>query len=524
MKLQNYKDSYNNINNNIDDKYNSSASKEINEDMKNYYLIKYRNLYGNSFNDQELMDIFMKNNYNDEQIKVDIKAILKINDSKKLDFSENKDDHYSPSFGQNSKPKNKKINRENIKKKIYFNSPKNEKYKEKENNSQKDTEVPSDYAPPPKHDEIRNINSINNNNQNINDILLEYKKEMFNKLKNQNYSYKSTKSREDELNYDNIAKCRTEKNVKKNYEKEIMDINKNINRINKNVIKNNSPGPECIPLKNKRINNNQDINKDLKKKYIKQFFGNMKNYNNIRTNNPGKSPDITKRSNILNSSPDKVEYYEKKIYTYKPGAKKIMTKKKTPYNSLEINSKVNDICISSCYDNPQRDQILKMINQKKKQNPDKIVEVLFTQFPTPLPFYPDMYQPYNQYNPYMNMCVMPTPQNYPIQTPMIQTPFNNNQMQNYDNNINQNTKGTNNLNNHAVVTNAGNLSDTQNSLTNSQLNHMNNITSNSNYNLNNNNNNINNLIPNNIAIDNLNNKSIGNLSNSGNINTSSSFK
>ena len=188
----------------------------------------------------------------------------------------------------------------------------------------------------------------------------------------------------------------------------------------------------CLSEKKNKNNNNQnqEMNKELKKKYIKYFFGNMKNYrNNIRTNNPGKSPDITKRKNILNSSPDKVEYYEKKIYTYKRGTKNNSSNKKTPYNYLEIESKVNDIYISACYDNPQREQILKMINEKRKQNQDKIVEVLFTQFPNPLSFYSNMYQPYNQYNPYMYM--IPSPTNYPMQPPMITPSINENQIRNY---------------------------------------------------------------------------------------------
>ena len=154
MKLQYYKESNNN--NNIDDRYISSASKEVNEEKQNNYLNKYRKLYGNSFSDIELLDIFSKNNYNENLIKADIKALLEINDSKKSEFSGNKEDHYSPSFGHKSYSKNEKINNENIKKRMHFNSPVKEK--EKENNSQKDTEVPSDYAPPPKHDDIRNIN------------------------------------------------------------------------------------------------------------------------------------------------------------------------------------------------------------------------------------------------------------------------------------------------------------------------------------------------------------------------------
>ena len=511
MKLQYYKDSNNN--NNIDDQYYSSASKENNEEKQNNYLIKFRKLYGNSFSDVELLDIFSKNNYNENEIKADIKALLEINDSKKLEYSKRKDEHYSPSFGHSSNNKKNKINTENIKKKMYFNSPNKEK--EKENNSQKDTEVPSDYAPPPKHGDIRNLNMINND-ENINDILLEYKKEMFNKLKCQNYSYKSNKSKKDELNYENVSKCRTEKNIKTNHENDIIDINKK-----NNVITNNSPGPECItPLSKKQnqINNNQEINKELKKKYIKYFFGNIKNYNNnIRTNNPGKSPDITKRKNILDSSPDKIEYYEKKIYTYKRGNKFNSSNKKTQNNSLQIESKVNDVYISSCYDNPQRDHIIKMVNEKRKQNPDKIVEVLFTQFPSPVPFYSNMYQPYGQYNPYMYM--MPSPNNYPMQPPMINPSLNDGQIPQYTNINNKEINNTNNYN----VTTKGNLSESQNSLNSSDMNRINNITQitpNMNYNLNNN------YLSasNNIVVDNLNNKSIVNISNSGNINSSSSFK
>ena len=121
MKLQYYKDSNNN--NNIDERYNSSALKEINKEKLNNYLIKYREIYGNAFSDVELIDIFTKNNYNDEQIKSDIKALLEINDSKKIDHSDKKEDHYSPSFGHTSNKKNIKIKNESIKKKIYFISP-----------------------------------------------------------------------------------------------------------------------------------------------------------------------------------------------------------------------------------------------------------------------------------------------------------------------------------------------------------------------------------------------------------------
>ena len=115
MKLQYYKDS--NYNNNNEERFYSSASKDNNEEKQNEYLIKYKEIYGNSFSDVELLDIFRKNNYDDKRIKDDIKALLSIEDSKKLE--------YSPSFGQNSDIKTSKIKTEKIKKKnIIFNSAK----------------------------------------------------------------------------------------------------------------------------------------------------------------------------------------------------------------------------------------------------------------------------------------------------------------------------------------------------------------------------------------------------------------
>ena len=83
MKLQYYKESINN--NNIDDNYISSASKENNKEKQNSYLIKYRKLYGNSFSDIELLDIFERNNYIDKKIIKDINVLLSIEKDKHLE-------------------------------------------------------------------------------------------------------------------------------------------------------------------------------------------------------------------------------------------------------------------------------------------------------------------------------------------------------------------------------------------------------------------------------------------------------
>ena len=70
-----------------------------------------------------------------------------------------------------------------------------------------------------------------------------------------------------------------------------------------------------------------NINKELKKKYIREFFGYMKNYskgmsNNIHRSNWGKYPDFNnRRENILDTSPDKEQFYKHKLLTQKKGFK-----------------------------------------------------------------------------------------------------------------------------------------------------------------------------------------------------------
>jgi hypothetical protein len=172
----------------------------------------------------------------------------------------------------------------------------------------------------------------------------------------------------------------------------------------------------------------------------------MKNYtNNIRRADWEKSPDLKRRENILDTSPDK-EDDNRKILTYKKGIKNYYSNesdyknnklnKYKEYKYLQIDNKVNDIFISACYDNPQRDQYLKLINEKRKQNPDKVIEFLIPQFPPMFPMTP--YQNmYSQYNPYMNMYMMPPPQ---IPNPMMNIMNNNNNPVQNANKNNNNTE------------------------------------------------------------------------------------
>ena len=172
--------------------------------------------------------------------------------------------------------------------------------------------------------------------------------------------------------------------------------------------------------------------------------------------------------------------------------------------------KVNDIFIAACYDNPQRDQFLKIFNEKRKENPDKVIELIIPQIPSmpSLPFYSNVYPPCSQFNPYMNMYMMPSPIQYPTQNVLNSQIINNesfNNSQNINNNIVtpiNNTKNLNSLNNIEIM-----------QLNYNQINQLNN------------NSNANSFLVNNMGMNNYSNKkSSGNVSNSGIINTTSSFK
>ena len=296
---------------------------------------------------------------------------------------------------------------------------------------------------------------------------------LFRKLKNADYSYKSNKNKKDEINSDDYLRNRNEINKK----------NINLTENNKKIkIENNSPGPECLPYQKSQIN--QNINKDLKKKYMRDFFGNMKNYtNNIKRTNWEKSPDFNRKDILLDTSPDKVDFFQRKVHTYKKGFENYYSNennynenKKKEYKYLKIENKINDFYISASYDNPQREQYLKIINEKRKQNPDKIIEFLIPQFPSLFPSiqpYQNMYTSYNQYNPYMNMYMIPAPQfsmrnpnqiinNIPVQ--------NNNNYISTEQNNNNNYKKTETPENPNILTQAQIMQQSNNNQINVKIN------------------------------------------------------
>ena len=416
MDLQYSKNSINKNNNRRYPKYFSISRKIFTKKEQNEYLNKYHNLYGNSFSDVELLDIFAKNNYNDEKIEEDIKNLLSFGNNNNLDKDiDEEDDEFLPSFGPNFNSNKKNNKNDNtftpcsikIGKKIF----------------QKNIDFSSDYISSPKD---KDINKINNKSQ---DLLIEYKKDLFKKLKEGNYSYKPSKNKKDEINFDDDDEDDFIKNKIQYYSNNNHKGYKNfeLNK-KKHTIKNKSVCLEYSYFDEKKksyINENQNINNEIKKKYMKIFFGNLKNYskNNKRKKNLENSPVFGKRKNISDINLKKIENNNnnnnnnKKVYTYKKAIKNDYFKKKDSYKQLKVESRENNIFISACYNNPQRDFFLKIINEKKKQNPDKIIEFLLPQYPmmSSIPFYSNAYRPYNQYNPYMNSNMINYPPNFPNQ-------------------------------------------------------------------------------------------------------------
>ena len=453
MKLRYFNNSKNDFNNQNFNNFLESSKNEKNNFNQNEYLNKYHNIFGDSFSDIELLDIFAKNNYNEKKIISDIKSLLSIGYENKIDNDySNRDKNYSPSFRKSFKNPEAKIKYiKNDKNSSSCSSNKNDK-----KIFQKETDFSTDYE-----NEIKK------------DMLLEYKKRLFNNLKKLNYSYKSNKIKNDELLFNNFLRKKEESSNKN--EIRIIELNKK-----KYNLKNKSPSQEYQYFqKYPQFNSNENINKELKNKYIKEFFGQMKNYsknieNENRRNKMGKSPDFGTRKNILDISPDKIDL--QKNLTYKRRTKNNYYNYNSSYNYIKIESKINNIFISACYDNPQRDLFLKMINEKRKQNPDKIVQVLFPQFP-PMGYYPNLYQ---QYNPYMNTYILQDSQQFSTQNSLMGIPINNtytNQVNNNDLNApmcdaqNQDTplKANNEINIYSKIRTSVNMSNSGNINTTSSL-------------------------------------------------------
>ena len=244
------------------------------------------------------------------------------------------------------------------------------------------------------------------------------------------------------------------KKLKTNTETKLKENNKNRQ---KELYKAKDTSEKRIIKTTERIDSdynisNQDIKNDkaLQKKYLKIFLGNMNHYSKKMENNIKRAsskdsetsddrPDTIKRIKINNNIPTSSNIIQKKSRAVNLNSNNNINKNlRRVYEidqrdrELEFDSKVVNLTINSCYDNPYRDQYLKFINEKRKKNPGKIVELIIPQFnnmympPYPLPYqYPYLNQ---------NMYMYPPPQ-YPSPTP-IPTPVPNQQNLNSQNKIN----------------------------------------------------------------------------------------
>ena len=170
---------------------------------------------------------------------------------------------------------------------------------------------------------------------------------------------------------------------------------------------NTPPGPE--------ISSYSEIQKEKRKreKYLRDFFVNMKkqycrkDQNNIKRATSKDSDISNKQIENIHINNKNNTYITKKNYknsTINKNNSNSIKKKLIFDEELQLDTKVNNLTISSCYDNPYREQYLKMIKEKKKQNPDKVIELIV---PPPIqynPNYMQLYSPYQYgYNPYMNI-------------------------------------------------------------------------------------------------------------------------
>ena len=477
------------------------------------YLSKYRNIAGEYLEDWEFIDLFKKNNYDDEQISKELNKIILGDDYKwkeikngkpvttrSTDQIRKKQKYYKPekTYLSKNKRKIKGSYHKNLNDFYHYVS------KKPKRPFQKCIEVPSDYLPIKNNFNLQenqniiintddNINSDNNTDSNkmitsksaINLINIDN-----NKINNNNENKDNKKTIKKTLPLNISNKIEETKNDENENEKIISDeeqrkiilikgeVFKNLKKLsaltenkNKNRQKQKDSSENRIKVSSENdsdysLTNNKDIKNDkaLQKKYLKIFFGNMNHYSKKRENNIKRA--TSKDSETSDDKPSTIKRVKKNNI---PTSSNIIQKKSRAINinnnsnininknlkrtydlenrnkdvELELESKVVDITINSCYDNPYRDQYLKYINEKRKKNPGKIVELIIPQFNNMfMPPYPFPY-PY----PYMNQNMFMYPHNNtPTQNiqniPQYYTPMT--QMNNVP--LNQQINNSNNMN------------------------------------------------------------------------------
>ena len=477
------------------------------------YLSKYRKIAGEYLEDWELMELFKKNNFDDDLITKELNKIILGDDYKWKEIKNGKpvttrstdqvrkrQKYYKADKAYMKYEKTEGDNESNNKRKIKgsFHKNLNDFYhyvsKKPKRPFQKCIEVPSDYLPLKNNnniqenqniintvDNINNNDDINNNNNKIipsksanNIIKIDNEKNKINELGNNiniNNDNKKAIKKSLPINMNMNNKMEETKNnesdkiISDEEQRKIIlikgEVFKNLKRIKTNTEtkfkENKNRQKEIYKQKDsseKRIQtssgidsdyslSNKDIKNDkaLQKKYLKIFFGNMNHYskkieNNIKRASSKDSetsddrPETIKRNinnNKRNNIPTSSNILQKKIRSMNISSsnnKNNMNNNNINKNlrrayeldqrdqEIRLESKVVNLTINSCYDNPYRDQYLKFINEKRKKNPGKIVELIIPQYNNMfMPPFPFQYQ----YNPYLNqnmfMYQSPIPMN-----------------------------------------------------------------------------------------------------------------
>ena len=479
------------------------------------YLSKYRKIAGEYLEDWELIELFKKNNFDDDLITKELNKIILGDDYKWKEIKNGKpvttrstdqvrkrQKYYKADKAYMKYEKTEGDNESNNKRKIKgsFHKNLNDFYhyvsKKPKRPFQKCIEVPSDYLPLKNNnniqenqniintdDNINNNDDINNNNNKIipsksanNIIKIDNEKNKINELGNNiniNNDNKKAIKKALPINMNMNNKMEETKNnesdkiISDEEQRKIIlikgEVFKNLKRIKTNTEtkfkENKNRQKEIYKQKDsseKRIQtssgidsdyslSNKDIKNDkaLQKKYLKIFFGNMNHYskkieNNIKRASSKDSetsddrPETIKRNinnNKRNNIPTSSNIIQKKIRSMNISSSNNKNNMNNNNNNINKNlrrayeldqrdqeirleSKVVNLTINSCYDNPYRDQYLKFINEKRKKNPGKIVELIIPQYNNMfMPPFPFQYQ----YNPYLNqnmfMYQSPIPMN-----------------------------------------------------------------------------------------------------------------
>ena len=422
------------------------------------YLSKYRKIAGEYLEDKELIELFKKNNYDEEEISKELNKIILGDDYKwkeikngkpvttrSTDQISRKHRYYKaeksyPIYEKTENNRNESYNKRKIKGSYHKNI--NEFYhyvsKKPKRPFQKCIEVPSDYLPMKNNINNKEINNIiiteNNNNNNK----ITPSKSASNLMKLENNIKKSFS-----ININKIEETKNDENEKITSEEEQRriilikgEVFKNLKRLKTNTelkIKENKNRQKDIykekDSSESKTKNSYGIESDytdikddkaLRKKYLKIFFGNINHYskkikNNIKRATSKDSEtsddrqDTVKRNNRNNNITTSSNIIQKKNRPININYNHNINKNlRRVYDidkrngEIELESKVVNLTINSCYDNPYRDQYLKFINEKRKKNPGKIVELVIPQFNNNMYMPPFPYQyPYLNQNMYM---------------------------------------------------------------------------------------------------------------------------